>query len=105
MKTIGVILASGIGNRFGSDVPKQFYKVDDKMIISFVVPIMQIAYTVATWKNDGKIIRTVRLYAVTPAWLSYNIVMFSIGGIICEGFNIISIIVSFIRHRKDGFEK
>lgn len=37
MKTIGVILASGIGNRFGSDVPKQFYKVDDKMIISFVV--------------------------------------------------------------------
>ena len=75
------------------------------MVISFIVPIMQIAYTIATWKNDGKTIRAVRLFAVTPAWLSYNIVMFSIGGIICESFNIISIIVSFIRHRKNGFEK
>lgn len=75
------------------------------MAISFIIPIVQIAYTLATWKNDGKIIRTVRLFAVTPAWLLYNIVMFSIGGIICESFNIISIIVSFIRHRKDGFDK
>lgn len=75
------------------------------MVLSFIVPVMQIAYTVATWKNDGKIIRAVRLFAVTPAWLLYNIVTFSIGGIICEGFNIVSIVVSFIRHRKDGFEK
>lgn len=74
-------------------------------VLSFIIPIMQIAFTVATWKDDGKVIRTVRLYAVTPAWLTYNIVIFSIGGIICECFNIISIVVSFIRHGKNGFEK
>lgn len=74
-------------------------------IFSFVIAIVQIAYTLATWKDDGKIIRTVRLFAVTPAWLAYNIAVFSIGGIICETFNIISIIVSFIRHGKNGFDK
>ncbi len=75
------------------------------IIISFIAPITQYAFTVATWKNDGKTIRAVRLFAVTPTWLAYNFVVLSIGGIICESFNIISIVVSFIRHGKDGFEK
>ncbi|MBO5211187.1 MAG: YgjV family protein [Clostridia bacterium] len=74
-------------------------------IISFVIAISQIAYTIAMWKNNGKAIRTVRLFAVTPAWLAYNITVFSLGGIICESFNIISIIISFIGYGKDGFEK
>ncbi len=74
-------------------------------VFSFIIAITQIAYTLAMWRDDGKAIRMVRLFAVTPAWLSYNIAVFSIGGIICESFNVISIIIAFIRHGKDGFEK
>ncbi len=72
---------------------------------SFLIAIAQIIYTIATWKDDGKKIRKMRLFFVTPAWLGYNIVVFSLGGIICETFNIISILISFIRYGKDGFTK
>ena len=74
-----------------------------EVIFSFLIAIAQIFYTISTWKDDGKKIRTVRVFLVTPAWLGYNIVVSSIGGIICEAFNVISIIISFIRYGKDGF--
>ncbi len=74
-------------------------------VFSFVIAASQIAYTLAMWKDDGKAIRLVRLFAVTPAWLAYNIAVFSIGGIICEAFNVISIIIAFIRYGKNGFTK
>jgi len=74
-------------------------------VFSYLIAFAQIVYTLATWKDDGKKIRTVRMFLVTPAWLGYNIIVFSIGGIICEVFNVISIVVSFIRYGKDGFDK
>lgn len=74
-------------------------------VFSYLIAFAQIAYTIATWKDDGKIIRTVRMFFATPAWLGYNIVVFSLGGIICEAFNVISIIISFIRYGKNGFDK
>ena len=76
-----------------------------KKSISIIIGIMSTLYAWATWKDDGKTIRTIRLFALTPCWLSYNIITFNIGGIICESFNIISIVVSFRRHGIDGFEK
>lgn len=74
-------------------------------IFGIVIGIAQIVITIAMWKDDGKIIRNTRLFITSPSWLIYNIVVFSVGGIICEVFSIISIIVSFIRYGKDGFEK
>lgn len=35
MKTYGIILASGTGSRFGSDVPKQFLKINNKTIFEY----------------------------------------------------------------------
>lgn len=55
--------------------------------------------------GNGKHIRYFQFSVVSPSWLIYNIFNFSIGGIICEIFNILSVIVSFIRFGKDGFEK
>lgn len=34
---IVTILANGVGSRFGSDMPKQFHKINDKMIIEYVI--------------------------------------------------------------------
>ena len=76
-----------------------------EQIFGIVIGIGQIAITLAMWKDDGKIIRNTRLFFTSPAWLIYNISVLSSGGIICEVFSIISIIISFIRYRKDGFEK
>jgi 2-C-methyl-D-erythritol 4-phosphate cytidylyltransferase len=41
MKTIGVILASGIGSRTGSYIPKQFVKAHGKLIIEYAIEAFQ----------------------------------------------------------------
>ncbi|MDF4305497.1 bifunctional cytidylyltransferase/SDR family oxidoreductase [Vibrio parahaemolyticus] len=46
MKNIAVILASGTGSRFGSNIPKQFVKLAGKPII---------AYTVSAFQSNNKI--------------------------------------------------
>lgn len=41
--------------------------------------------------------RILQFTVVSPGWLIYNICTFSIGGILCEAFNMLSILVYFIR--------
>jgi len=41
MKTIAIILAGGSGKRLGADIPKQFLKVNDKMIIEYTIEVFQ----------------------------------------------------------------
>lgn len=55
--------------------------------------------------KSGSFIRKLRLFYISPIWLINNTIMcFTIGGIICEVITMISVIVSFIRYRKTGFE-
>ena len=37
MKTIGVILAGGMGGRFGSNIPKQYMSLNGKLVIQYVI--------------------------------------------------------------------
>ncbi len=41
MKNIAVILAGGSGNRFGTEIPKQFLKIDDKTILEYSIEAFQ----------------------------------------------------------------
>ncbi len=41
MKNIAVILASGTGSRFGTDIPKQFYRIKDKTVLEMSVEAFQ----------------------------------------------------------------
>ncbi len=61
--------------------------------------------TLAMWTDDGKKIRLFQFFASSPIWLYHNIFhAFSVGGILCESFNMVSVAVSFIRFRRTGFE-
>ncbi len=53
----------------------------------------------AMWSRNGRLIRFNQLLLSSPSWIINNIYYFSIGGILCESFNIISVIVSLIRFR------
>lgn len=64
-----------------------------------------LAATIAMYSNDGKVIRIVQLFVSSPCWLIYNIATFTVGGIVCEVFVIISTLVSFIRFGFNGFER
>jgi len=55
--------------------------------------------------NRGNIIRLGQISVISPIWLVNNIYYHSIGGTLTEIIIIISVVVSFIRHRKTGFTK
>ena len=75
-------------------------------LVSFTL-IAQAIGTFAMWTRDGKKIRISQMAVVSPFWLLYDLLIPvpSIGGILCEIFNIASVIVSFIRFKKTGFDK
>ena len=41
MKKVAIILAGGVGNRTGQDIPKQFLNVNDKPIIIYTLEAFQ----------------------------------------------------------------
>lgn len=41
MSSIAVVLAAGVGTRFGADLPKQYNKINGKMVISYVIEALK----------------------------------------------------------------
>ena len=74
-------------------------------IPSILVLIAMICSTHALWTKKGKVIRYVQLGITSPCWLAHNIMVFSIGGVICEIGNITSTIISLFRFRKTGYDE
>lgn len=73
---------------------------------TLVLLFSQIMMTHSLWYGNGVYIRGVQFLIGSPIWLINNsVVSFTIGGIACEVFTLVSIIISFIRYGKDGFEK
>ena len=63
-----------------------------------------LAMTVLMWLGNGKHIRIFQFFMMSPAWIVHNCINFSLGGIICETFNMISVVVSFLRYGVKGLE-
>lgn len=62
-----------------------------------ILPVLgNVATTIATRLENAKLVRRYAFIA-SPLWLTYNAFMGSIGGVITESFNIISIITAMIR--------
>lgn len=72
---------------------------------SIVLFAAQIVQTYTMWFKDGSIIRKSQYYFVSPVWVINNIIVFSIGGILCELFMMTSAFISYLRYKKTGFEK
>lgn len=73
--------------------------------IGLIIGLAQIVGTIAIYSDNPKIIRWAQLCFVSPCWLFNNIFYFSIGGIVTESCNIISIIISLIRFKIDDKKK
>lgn len=72
---------------------------------SLILMIAVIATAYSMMFKSGTFIRNIRFFFISPVWLINNtVICFSIGGIICEIITMTSVIVSFIRYRKTGFE-
>lgn len=75
-----------------------------QIFLSFITYASLIIMSVFMWLGNPKHIRYGQLFASSPAWLIHNFINFTLGGIICEIFAMISSTISLIRFRK-GFEK
>ena len=68
-----------------------------------ILPIVgSIFGTVAAYMKNENMFRLFKL-GDSPCWLIYNISVPSVGGSVCEVFNLISITIGLIRYRKKGF--
>ncbi len=76
-----------------------------QIFLSTIVYVPIEIMTVLMWKGNGKYIRYAQLFVSSPSWIIHNIFNFSLGGILCEVFMMVSVVVSFIRFGKEGFEK
>lgn len=76
----------------------------------FMVTISAIPYvalfvmSIFMWNNNGKHIRYFQMTIMSPSWIIYNSFNFSLGGLLCESFNIVSSVISLVRYRKSGFD-
>lgn len=67
-----------------------------------ILPIFGAIFaTVAMYMPHENMLRVLNLLA-SPCWLVYNINLPSTGGIICEAFNMVSVVIGLFRYRKDG---
>ena len=74
------------------------------IFISALPYVTLVIMSVLMWKGNGKHIRIFQVSLMSPAWIVHNIFNFSLGGILCESFNMISSVIALIRYRKSGFE-
>ena len=56
--------------------------------------------SVLMWLGNAKHIRYFQIAYMSPTWIVHNIFNFSLGGLICECFNMISSIIFCLRNRK-----
>lgn len=82
-------------------------KTDRELYLLGIVSLAQLLGTVFMWQQNGRNIRLCQLFAVSPLWIIYNLLLPvpSIGGLITELINMTSVIVVLIRFRKNGFSE
>ena len=65
--------------------------------VSVLLMVVQISATAVMWTDNPHAIRYLQVFFVSPSWLYQNVLTGSIGGVICECFNMVSVLISFFR--------
>ena len=95
----GLYTACFIFSVFGS-------KSDIFQTILSAIPYIALMFmSVCMWKGNAKHIRISQIVYMSPSWIIYNIFNFTLGGIMCETFNIISSIISLVGIKKNNYKE
>ncbi len=74
-----------------------------RQVILVALPcIALLANSVFMWIGNPKHIRYCQIAFASPAWIIHNIFNLSIGGLLCESFNMVSSAIYLIRTRADN---
>ena len=72
-----------------------------QLILTALTGVALLIITVFMWLGNAKRIRYVQMLCASPAWIVNNCINFSLGGILCEIFNIVSSAIFLIRMRRE----
>jgi hypothetical protein len=61
--------------------------------------------SVFMYQGEPRRIRYAQIACSSPAWIVHNIFNFSLGGLICECFNMVSSAIFLIREKKSRMEQ
>lgn len=75
------------------------------IFLSLLTFLALVTLSFVMWKGNPRHIRYTQFCISSPAWIVNNIFHFTLGGLLCEIFTMCSVIISFIRFRKSGFEE
>lgn len=73
--------------------------------VSVLLMVVQVSATIVMWTDNPHAIRYLQVFFVSPSWLYQNVLVNSIGGIVCECFNMVSVLISFFRFGFRGEKK
>lgn len=73
-----------------------------QLILTAIPCVALMIITVFMWKGNPKHIRYAQISCSSPAWIVHNIFNFSLGGLICECFNMVSSAIFLIRQSRDA---
>ena len=76
-----------------------------QIFLSALPCVALLIMSVIMWQGNGKVIRISQVSFMSPAWIVHNIFNFTLGGLLCESFNMVSSVIALIRYRKEGFDK
>lgn len=65
--------------------------------MSFATLIAMLVITYAMWIDNPDSIRWLTIFVSSPIWILHNSINFTIGGICCDTFNIVSAIIYLVR--------
>lgn len=71
-------------------------------VVSVILGLTLIAMTIFMMKGNARHIRYFQVALMSPAWIVYNVINFTLGGILCESFNMVSSVIFLIRTRKNN---
>ncbi len=91
------VLGSLIALFIGGSVACVVFSWDSPLV--FLTCAGQIVGLLGLWSRDSKKLRLAQFFGTSPAWIVYNVINRSVGGLLCEIFNMLSIVVYFVRVR------
>lgn len=79
-----------------------FLNSDPWQILLTAIPcIGLLIISVFMWQGDPRRIRYAQIACSSPTWIVHNIFNFSLGGLICECFNMVSSAIFLVRQKKE----
>ncbi|MDD6175015.1 MAG: YgjV family protein [Firmicutes bacterium] len=72
--------------------------------ISLLPTAAAVVGTPFLWTRNGKTLRLAQLFLISPCWLVYNAIVFSVAGVLTVSFDMVSVIVSICRFGLKGLD-